>query len=181
MAQKKRTAKKHTARKSKVKHSAIKKAHRRKSHYAKSMKADYLKLGAGALGVTILTAFANQKLLNEKTEKIGHYVTPMLMSALGAYFVKNKSIATGMYAGSALLIAQNLIKDIAPNSGVAQYSLPNNSLFAGENSVSDPLAGEYMMIEGEMDDTEVFGEDELDEMLGEDSFVVSGSSSDPLA
>jgi hypothetical protein len=153
---------------------------RRRSHSTKVMSSEYLSLGLGALGVTVLTAFANSQILSDKTQKLGQYVTPILASTLGSFLIKNKTIATGMYAGSALLIAQNLIKDIAPDSGIAKLSVPMNSNLAG--SVSDPLAGEYMLLEGEEDDSEVFGEDDMEaEMLGEDSFVVSGSVSDPLA
>lgn len=161
----------------------MKKHSKRRSHSGKSiMSSEYLNLGIGALGVTVLTALANSQILSDKTQKIGQYVTPILASTIGSFLIKNRTIQTGMYAGASLLIAQNLIKDVAPDSGLARMSVPNNSLLAGENSVSDPLAGEYMLLEGEEDESEIFGEDEIEaEMLGEDSFVVSGSVSDPLA
>lgn len=181
MARKRR--KSQSAKRSVTKKISMKKAsHKRRRHHStKIMSNEYVSLGLGALGVTVLTALANSQILSDKTQKLGQYVTPILASTLGSFLIKNKTIATGMYAGSALLIAQNLIKDVAPDSGLAKLSVPNNSLLAGENSVSDPLAGEYMLLEGEEDEAEIFGEEDEMEMLGEDSFVVSGSVSDPLA
>jgi hypothetical protein len=112
---------------------------------------------------------------NNMVIKFGGNVLPMpqtlspLAIGLLAYYMKS-DYSNGIIASSAINMLSGISKQYMPDGQLAQYLAGEDQYVIQGQESSDPLMGaDYLY--GEMDNSD---------MMGQDEFVVSGASNDPL-
>jgi len=113
--------------------------------------------------------------VNNMVLKFGGTVIPMAQTvsplAIGllAYYMKS-DYSHGIIASSAVNVLSGISKQYMADSQIAQYLAGEDQYVIQGQESSDPLLGaDYLY--GEMDNND---------MMGQDEFVVSGTSNDPL-
>jgi len=132
------------------------------------------KVASGHLMPLVIGAILGN-VANNMALKFGGTVIPMAQTvsplAIGllAYYMKS-DYSNGIIASSAVNVLSGISKQYMADSQLAQYLAGEDQYVIQGQESSDPLLGaDYLY--GEMDNSD---------MMGQDEFVVSGASNDPL-